>query len=578
MSDTYLSSSEIVIGLNPDILPELTEADFESTAPCVIRRSTDHAGDGTDFQNKVISGTFMTSDTRNDPGTLFITGYRKGPLDGGEVDHFYNGYGVALMPLNDQSAIDGRYNIYVVDNSLSASMVVLENVVHTGWGDMSYLAAVSVTLDPDTEYSFELRFGAGGALDFFLALKGAAFGAAVITYGAYQHQAVGTYYGVSASYTDGYTWSIDNIGLSFTTDKYAANLFLLDGSIFTDSFNVKASAYGMGYDVADPLGYGIKMYVLNYSAKPYTWDKVDEHIVGPGSKIMMNSGELALITYTSPSDGYIRVLLVADNPSSFDNSVEGYLYIDTIYAENWNTGYVNVGGKGDIYLHESAQPNEYQIDMYGVSDFEWLLASNTKIQGDFHLPMVWITKVEQLDALGNVIGTLVLGADYTIEIYDEYRRFSTDEQNKILFAAPGINVRITYLTFDNAELVQDYIDGEHRRNTCDDYRAFVSEPWELFIVLDGRGSYNRTDIRNGLVVHVMGEVEDEIEDHDIETVLQALDNVTNMQVKTMTVYKHRKDGTIDIETADILTLEESGFQQFMMFNDATHIGFTTDSD
>lgn len=578
-STIYLSSSGIITGLNPDILPELTASDFDSTAPSAIRRSTDHEGDGTDFQHKVMSGTFMSDDTRNDPGTLFITAYRKGPEDGGDTERFYSGYGIAIMPLNAQSAVDNRYNIYVVDNSLAIPQVVLEDVVHTGWGDMPYLATVSVTMNPNAEYSFELRFGAGGTLEFYMAEKGSALGAAVITYGAYQHQSQGTYWGVSASYTDGYTWSIDNIALSYTVDKYAANLFLLDTSIFTDDFTVKTSAYAMGYDVADPLGYGIKMYVYNYSTGVwYTNGTTMEHTDGPGSEILLESGELALSTYASPSDGYARVLLVADNPSSFDNSVEGYIYIDTIYAENWNTGYVNVGGKGDIYLHESSQPSEYQIDMYSVSDFEWLRASNTKIVGDFHLPMPWIPKVEQIDALGNVIATLVLNIDYTIDIYDEYRRFSSDEQNKILFATPGINVRITYLTFDNIELVQDYVDDEYRRNTCDDYLTFVSEPWELFITLDGRGSYNRVDIRNALVTYVMGSIEDEIDDHSIETILQALDNVTNMQVDSMTVYKHRKDGNIETETADTLTLEESGFQQFMMFNDATHILFTADSD
>jgi len=115
MATTYLSSSGIITGLNPDILPELTETDFDYTGPSAIRRSTDHEGDGTDFQNKGISGSFMTDDTRNDPGTLFITAYRKGPEDDGDIERFYNGYGVAVMPLNAQSAVDNRYNIYVVD-------------------------------------------------------------------------------------------------------------------------------------------------------------------------------------------------------------------------------------------------------------------------------------------------------------------------------------------------------------------------------------------------------------------------------------------------------------------------------
>ena len=575
---TYLSASGILTGLNPDILPELSESDFVYSAPSAIRRSVDIKGDGTDFHNKSITGSFMVDDTRNDPGALFISAYRAGPLDGQDLARYYSGYGIVIMPLNAQAAVDGRPNLFVVDNSLATRKVVLENVVHTGWGDMAYLASVSVTMDPDVEYSFDLRYGAGGTLEFYMAPKGSAMGAAKITYGAYQHQAQGTYWGVSASYTDGYTWSVDNLSLSNLNPKYSTSLHLLDGSIFTDDFEVVASGFGEGYDPLNPLGYGIIMYVLDNSTDPATWTPVDSHTEGPGGSFAMSSGSLDLATYVSTADSYVRVLFVIDYPSDFDNRVEGYLSIDTVYAHNWNTGYVNVGGKGDIYLHESSQPSSYQIDMYNVDASEWLTAVNSKIQGDHHLPMVWIPKVEQINGAGVVIATLTLGIDYTIDVYDEYRTFSSDEQKKILFAAPGINVRITYQTFDNVETVQEYVDDEYRRNTCDDYMVFVREPWVPTITLEYHGSASRTTLQDALTAYINGEVEDTFDDNDVETVLQALDNVTNVQVKSMTVVKYRKDGNEDTETADSFTLEDSKFQQFILFNNATHIAFTTDSD
>ena len=572
---TYLSSSQVLTGANPDILPELVEADFESSAPAAIRQTLSSVGDGTDFQNKVISGSFMVNDTRNDPSCLFITGYRNGPNDGGEKERFFNGYGGAIMPLNAQSQVDGRYNVFVVDNSIAVNQVVLEKVVHTGWGDLSYLAATSVTVDPDVEYSFELHFGEGGILDFYMAEKGSAL-VNVISYGAYQHQSTGTYWGVSASYTDSYKWSIDNLALSFKDERYPISYFKLDGSIFTDEFSVVASAFAYGWDDPNPAAYGIKMHAFNYTTSE--WDIVDSHNLGVGNNVMLRTSDLSQADYISPSDNYIRVLLVGDYPSSFDNSVEGYLHVDEIYAENWNEEYVNVGGKGDVYLHESALPSEYQIEMYSVDAFEWLRASNEKIEGDFHLPMPWITTVEQLDGLGNVIAELELAADYTIDIYDEYKRFSADEQNKIIFTTPGINVRITYLTFDNVEAVQAYVDNDYRRNTSDNLLAFVCEPWELFVTLEYHGSAARGDLGDVLSQWVMNTVYDTFEDYEISTLLQALSNVTDVNVEELKVIKHSRNGDQEEEIADSLTLDEYGFQQFVMFNDAAHIIFTTDSD
>ena len=572
---TYLSSSQVLVGNNPDILPELVEADFESSAPAAIRQTLSSTGNGTDFEYKVISGSFMSNDTRNDPSCLFITGYRSGPSDGAEKERFFNGYGIAIMPLSGQAQADGRHNVFVVDNSIAVNQVVLEEVVHTGWGDLSYLASTSVTIDPDVEYSFELHFGEGGVLDFYIAEKGAAL-VNEISYGAYQHQATGTYWGVSASYTDGYKWSIDNLALSFKDARHPISYFELDGAMFTDDFSVVVSAFAYGWDDPNPIAYGIKMYAYNYTNDE--WDEVDSHSLGVGNNIMLRTSNLSQTDYISSSDDYIRILLVGDYPSSFDNAAEGYLHVDEIYAENWNQEFVNVGGMGDVYLHEAALPNEYQIEMYSVDAFEWLRASNEKIDGDFHLPMAWITKVEQLDGLGNVIGILELAADYTIDIYDEYKRFSADEQNKIIFDTPGINVRITYLTFDNVEAVQDYIDNDYRRNTCDDLLAFVCEPWELYITLEYHGSANRSDLRDALSQWVMNTVRYTFEDYEINVLLQALSNVTDVNVEELRVIKHSRSGDQEEEIADSLTLDEYGYQQFIMFNDIVHIIFTTDSD
>lgn len=578
MSDTYLSESSVLQGLNPDILPELTTSDFESTAPCVIKRKINPNEDGADFENMVFSGEFKTNDDRNDPSTFFITVNREGPEDGASKDHFNNGYGVAVMPLSAQSAADNRLNVFVVDNSLAIPTVVLENVVHTGWGDMPYIKAVNTTLDPGTTYSYELRFGQNGTFEFYMAEKGSLL-VLIISQGAYQPQADGTYYGVSCGYTEGYVWQVDNLGLSYVTGKYPVHEYLLSADDFSESFALKCYGNASGYDGGPTAEYGIKMYVLDYSTSPTSWHLVDSHSQGPGEgNFLLSGADLSVLQYSSPSDGFIRVVVVGDYPSSYLNNIDAFLNVDQIYAENWNDQYAHVGGMGDVYIQETALPNEYVIDLYNVDGEEWLMATNTKILGDFHLPMAWITLVNTIDAAGNVTGTLVLGTDYTIYIDDEYRTFSADERKKIiLVGGGGINIRITYLTFDNVEHVDTYIVSELRRMVCADLLAFVKIPMELYVTLDYRGSASRTTLQSALSNWVMGESGSTITTGDIETLLEALDDVTSVEAE-ISVVKHAQNGNPSTVTGTSLTLDDSEYEQWIMFNDSTHIAFTPDSD
>ena len=575
----YISSDGVINSANPDILPEVSETAFLGTAPSVCRRILQPADDNTHFVNTILTGKFKTNDDRNDPSMLFITAYRRGPEDGETVDHFYNGYGIAVMPLNAKSAADGRYNIFVVDNSLAIPQVVLENVMHTGWGDMPYLAAVSAVLNPETWYNFELHFLAGGAIRFFLAPDGSLFGPPIITYGAYQHQSDGTYYGVSVSYNEGYKWSVDHLSLVHAGAMYAYNEYLIDSSPFSDVFTLSTYAFASGYDGVNPTpAYGVLMYLWNYTTA--AWDFIASHAFGPGDgSFLLAAANLALADYASPADGYIRVLVVSQYPSDLTNAIESYLWVDETMTSNWSSLFSNVGGMGDVYLHESSLPVQYAIDLYNVGALEWLMASNPIITGDFHLPIMFIEKVEQIDAMGNVIGLLVEGLDYLFSVVDQYRRYSADERNIIRFTAGGgINVRITYLTFTNVEAVQDYVIADGRANFADDLLAFSKIPWEVFVTLDYRGSKARAEVRTAFVDWVMGTAGDEIDVNTIEAALQAYENVSNVRVTLLSVRKHNQLGTFDVETADTITLSDSRVQQFMTLDDATHIGFTPESD
>ena len=576
---TYLAESGVLSGLNPDILVSDNIQLFEGSAPCVCRRKLAPIGDGTDFNNMIFKGKFKTNDTRNDPSNIFLTVLRNGPQDpDSDIEHFNNGYGIALMPLNAQSAADGRYNVFVVDNSIAVPRVVLENVVHTGWGDMPYLKTVSTTLDPDTWYNFEIQFGTNGTFEFFLAATGTFFGAATISQGAYQPQSSGTYYGVAISYNQGKVWSIDDLSLFYKTAQHAINEYLLDSAPFSDQFTVKAYGNANGDDGNPTPAYGITMYGYNYTNS--LWMILASHNNGPGDgSFLLDSGAIPKVGYASPSDGFIRIILASAYPSNYGSGIESYLNIDEVFAENWDTASSHVGGMGDIYIKETSVPTEYSFDMYNVGASEWIRESNVKITEDLFLPLLFLVKVESIDAMGIVTALLVEGINYSISVDDPYRTFSSDEQRRIIFiGGGGFNVRVTYKTFDTIKSIQTYVDANARSNYADDLLAFLCSPVEIFMELDYRGSESRGAIRTETVNWIMGEVEDSIDTYAIEAKILAMENVSNLDVTALRFKVYDKEGSFTMVPADSMTLTKPDFQQFFIFNDATHISFTTESD
>lgn len=598
MADVVLTSSGIVPGASPDdILPELTPADFAYTAPGIIRRLPAPLGDGHDFDDTVLSGQFMTSDDRNDPGLLFITAYRQGPTQDPEATFkFYDGYGIAVMPLNGQSAADGRHNIFVVRNSTAVREVVLDRVIHTGWGDAAYLASVSKPLDPDTWYSFKLKFRPDGGLDFYLTERGVPFQVEpTLSWGAYRHGMTNaTYYGIATSYSDGHQWSLEDFYISYYTNRHPIAYFEMDAASFPDGCYASARAYATGWDDAnnDREAPGIKMLGYNYATA--SWDLLDYHRNKPGTSggMLLASSKLPVSTYRSPADKRIRIALIGEFPSNLEQQAESNLFVDTIHLENWNTAYVHVGGKADIYLRDSSQLAQHTMDLYNVDAQEWLVPDNTHIATGLVRPVMWVTSIELIDAQGHGTGVfLTEDTDYSFDAapYPSLR-YSARERCRLLFE-PGVvgsNVRITFLTYNAIETVQTYIDNPSRRNSTDDYLARACNPWRISsLVLDYRGSLSRTEIRQLVVDYVLGMAGGTLSWDELEDYLNKQENVTDVDVVSWQVDEYADNGDVTTHSDDVALPGSGGRRRAITMTDEAHqmwailptdVSFTAGSD
>ena len=580
MPDGIISESGTLEGMEPDdLIPEAPTLAFEFTAPIWEDRIP---GDEDDpFVGISFSGVLWTNDDRETSSSFaFITACRPGPSKSNPLAHYHTGYGIALRPSENGDV----HNVYVIDNALAVPSVVLENVVHTGWGDMAYLASTHVDIEPNTYYNFRLDFDDGYTLKFWIWSVGSGAMPAVpqLTYGSYQPSSRGYYFAVSHSDTGGYRWQWDNIYLAYTVDKYAVQYYNFDAEGFVDQFDLKAYAYGYGYDGVSPLPeYGILMFIWNYTTE--TWDEVDSHTNGPGgayTDIFMEGNELSVINYVgdlSPliksgtATDRVRVLLCSKYPSSISASVDSGVVVDYPYLENWNARSAHVGGMGDTYVNDGGQPIRISIDINNITSQEWLLASNASISGDLTLPAMWIETVELLDAAGNPTGFFAQPiTDYELIIYAEDYRFSAKEQNYILFKnLLGSDVRVMYWTYPVVAQIQDYIDAELHRNVTDDYLAKLFGVAELFMDLTFSGSMSVIDMRDLLSKWINGSTRSSLTDLEIATYLQAQTTINDVTVNDLSAIKRLPSGNTEVISGTTLTLDER--QAFVLAPNARHI-------
>lgn len=562
----YLSTSGPIVNASPEnVIPEPAPG-FAYSAPTLIRKL--EIGD--DFVNKSISGSFYTDSSEG--SILFISAYRQGPDDGFTNAAFYNGYGVAIRVGN--GAQNAPSNVFIVHNSLGARQVVIEKVIHTGWGDYGYLASTSMLIEAYKTYNFELIYLDGGALDVYIWEVTKPL-IPTISYGAFDHQSMGSYYGVSVSNTQGDKWMIDNFALSNTSANYAMHLSRLDASYLGSKFTVSAFAFAVGYTGTIDNA-GITMYCFNHATG--VWDEVDNHDNPTGSgDIRLNSGELLLSQYGSTSlPQSVDALLVSKYPSNYLNGIDSYIYVDYVKAESWNDEYSHVGGKGDIYIRDTASLTEEYMDVLNCGEKEILIPSNAKIINEFPLPILWISQVELLDFAGNPTGSyLVQNSDWTYECITPSMRFSPKEEILLILASPGWNIRVHYSTFTNISSIQDYCDSIAHRNVTDDLLVKTKHPIELFISLSVIGTESPFNIRTYLSDWIKTYEETTISYSDIATYLQSYAAINDVTVNSVTYREHLTDGSYDDEPLlPSETLQLSSIQMFIIVPDTEHISIT----
>jgi len=574
---TILTQSGALGVEDSNIIPETSADQFIWTAPGMIRKLTEVDS----FENTAITGGGLsTTDTRQNPSVFFLTIARRGPDDNVSIGSYFDGFGVALIPISEEDYANGRFNLYIVDNEPAAREVILGEKLHTGWGDYGYLAATSVpfyatTVDDSYFYNFELLVDEDNALRFSLwestSLKPAS---PSITYGAHVPSGEGSYWGVSTSRTDGYKWRVGNMALWGRGEKYGVLECKLSTENISETAIVKAHAYASGYnsdDVTDDAG--VSLFIKNQETGLWEEKDSNESSVG-GESALLDSGELLLSTYATASiPQRIEATVAPAYPSSYGNGYDSIVNVDYIWAESWDAAVAHIGGKSDVYIEEGTLPTLTYIDLYNTGTIEFLVPSNTKIQdvADFIQPILWVSEIESLDINGDPTGVyLSLNSDYSFSCENPNYRFSIEETIKIILTTPNQNIRVHYYTYSNINAAQIYCDESLHRNITNDILAKAKQPLELFITMTATTTLLPPTIR-GAISQYLTQAEDlEVTFATLEALVLALEGVSAASITSVTQRLHEIDGsTEDTELTEKIT--RTNIQQFCLVDDAEHI-------
>lgn len=576
MSDDFtLSESGVVDGMEDDAFPEEDIVPEEVRSPICIRvleGKLDSSGNLT-FEQTCISGTNRSSDDRTNPFITFVTAWRQGAEDGSKISRYHDGYGIAFTTNTEAAYNAGQPNIFVVDNSLVRKDVVLEDVIHTGWGSYAYLAATAKRIKPNTDYHFELQLLAGGALEFKIWESGTIKPSSPdITYGAHSVASDGLYWGVSLSQSDVYQSIFSALNLNNIDASYAGMLHKLSTKDFPDTFN--AIMRGWGDMLNDPGNYGLKMYVYNFENEE--WDLKDSHNFGPGQieQCILQAENLTKSVYAD-ADGFCNVMILSEDPCSFEDGEDARLHVDEVKLIAWSPDYVHVGGFGDVHIHDSNGLEKVQVDIYDIDNKEWFVSSNADITGSLVLPLVLIESIEVLDGAGNPTGVFLDSlTDYTFNVGYPSLRYSTRERDYFLFSTTGINVRITYYTIANVTAAQTAVEEISMENVVYDLLIKAKLPYELFVAADIDTDGTILAARTSLVSWLNETNHASVSANDIETALQSFDDVNNASVTLLKAYKHNRDGEVDEIIEDPITLDNVELEQILIINDALHVNLT----
>ena len=583
MAEQILGESGVITGYEDDVIPDPSLEAEEYRAPICIRKLSGKLDPGTGeptFEGTGISGTYRSDDDRTDPFLAFITARRNADNTGQLISHYYDGNGIAIMTTTAQGVADGKPNIFVVDSSLARKDVVLENVLHTGWGDYAYMAAITKEILPNTNYNFKLQFKSNGALEFTIWEAGTAEPVPDITYGATSLLSAGEYWGVSLSDCQGHQAVWTALNLHNTDDSYAGHYYKLKASSFPDTFNVSVHGWG---DVLNNAGvYGLRLFAMNFTTDPNEWDLLDQHTFGPGDieNCYMLAEGLSKAVYADQDD-YVHIMVLNSDMSDYSLGYDSRINIDEVKLEAWSDDQVHVGGSGDVYIHETTGLEENYVDIENVDTQEWFNASNSKIVGTLILPLVLIKGIELLDAVMQPTGIfLVPLIDWTFQVSEPDLRYSTRENNYFIFAATGNNVRIHYYTYPTVLQAQSTTEELSKQNAVYDLLVKCMTPYEAFIEAERVSDNMPYEDRDFLVSWINSTHHEELSLSGVAEALQSFSGVRDITVTLIRVLVHHQDGSVEELIADPATdvtsiaLEYPEIESFLIIDDTDHVVFS----
>ncbi|MFA5375997.1 MAG: hypothetical protein WC455_09660 [Dehalococcoidia bacterium] len=581
MPEQILSESGVVTGYEDDVILDPSTVPEEHRSSICIRRLAGKLDPGTGeptFDNTGISGTFRSNDDRTDPFIAFITANRNAVEDGSMISHYYDGSGIAIMTTTAKGVADGKPNIFVVDSSLARKDVVLENVLHTGWGDYAYLAAITKEILPNTNYNFTLIFRDSGALEFKIWEAGTGEPAtADISYGAHSLLSAGEYWGVSLSESGSYQATWTALHLHNIDPSYSGNYYKMKTAGFPSLFNVVVN--GWGDRLNDPGAYGIRLYVKNCITG--AWVLQDSHTFGPGEieNCSLRADDLPITVY-SDLDSTAHIMVMSTLMSDYASGYDARIIIDEAKLESWSDSRVHVGGYGDAYIHEKTGLEEVYVDLENIDIQEWFNSSNSKITGDLVLPVALIKGIEVLDGSMEPTGVFLDSlTDWTFHVSESALRNSTRENNYFLFTPVGINVRIHYFTFPTILQAQSVTEELARENVVYDLLIKSMTVYETFLDITRVSDNMPYEDRDFLVNWINSEHHAELSHNSIEIALQGNEGVRNATVNQIRVLRHNQDGSVDEIIADessgwAIALDYEEIEQFLTIDDTVHILFT----
>jgi hypothetical protein len=457
-----------------------------------------------------VSGTFQTNATERRPS--FVTVAKRSDAT---VARAYEGYGFAWT-ISDP---EGRPNLFITDNAANDKHILLvgPELINTK-GVESFLASTTATINPNTEYNFEMVLNLptlgneATAMEIRIWEVGASRPTMpTLQYGSYtpinkrnidlQGNAQGIDamdMGIGVLNGGSHLWTYKSIAVDSISEQRAHALFVMDVSQMIDntgsaSITLNCVYRGSGDTGGGTEGYGATLRVYNHSTQQ--WEVLDQN----QSNTLKNLFETRLFDSDYISSNQISFALSSDYPHNGLSVVPVFstLEIDYFGLKSFST-YQHLGSMVDVYIKRLGgagyiSTQESYVDIPSAPAVLRMYPGN-----GFNSPISRINSIEVLSG-GSPSGiVLEENVDYRIMWVDQGRRGSIKENVAIIFksSAIGLNLRINYDYFPDIDTIQAFMDSDSVKSVGQD--LLVKHMYPIHVSVTMIANYTSQDMVNGL--------------------------------------------------------------------------------